>query len=68
MVKKMTDREAATALLEKHGKAGLARAAGLKHRQSADRWTEAIPMKYAKRIAESLGIPKSKVLPSQFSD
>lgn len=66
MTRKRTDREAAQALLKKHGKAGLARAAGLKHRQSADRWGSAIPAKYVVKIAESLGIPKSEVLPSIF--
>jgi hypothetical protein len=67
MLKKMTDREAAQRLLKKYGKAALTRAAGLKHRQSADRWTEAIPAKYVVAISKNLGIPKSKVLPSLFS-
>lgn len=66
MSKKITDKQAYARLVKKYTKAGLAEAAGLKSRQSATRWT-AIPLKHAVRIAKSLGIPKSKVLPSLFS-
>lgn len=62
----MTDEQAFKALVETHGKAGLAAAAGLRSRQAATRWTK-IPHKHAVKVSESLGIPKSKVLPSLFS-
>lgn len=65
-MKKLTDELAFQALVEKYGKAALTRAAGLKNRQSADRWTK-IPLKHARAIAESLGIPKRRVLPSEYS-
>jgi hypothetical protein len=64
--KKPTDEQAFAALVETYGKAALAQAAGLKSRQAATRWTK-IPHKHAINIATSLGIPRSKVLPSLFS-
>jgi hypothetical protein len=66
MTKKITDEQAYQALVEEYGKAALTRAAGLKNRQSADRWST-IPLKHARKIAEALGIPKKRVLPSEYS-
>lgn len=65
MRKQLTDEQAFKALVTLYTKAGLAKAAGLKNRQSATRWTK-IPVKHASRVADSLGIPKRKVLPSVF--
>lgn len=66
MGKRQTDEQAYQALVEKYGKAALTRAAGLNNRQSADRW-KTIPLKHARAIAEALGIPKERVLPSEYS-
>ena len=61
--KRLTDEEAFELLVKEHTKAGLAKAAGLSNQRSAWRW-KTIPHKHARKIADALGLPMSRVLPS----
>lgn len=69
MKKNMTDQEAYEHLLDADGfgftKTQLAEMVGIS-KQAVTRW-DAIPLRYVRIIHEKTGIPKRKLLPSEFS-